>query len=148
MDAHSRREAALAAIERILQGDRPADLESDTLDFKEESGTFSHAGRRAISAQHEPAAKALAEEAACFANSSMGGILVVGLDDKARGSAAFVDTYLDTEWLRERIHALTQPHLAIDIIEERVVVDRRIYFINVAPALEEIRCEEIGRAHV
>jgi ATP-dependent DNA helicase RecG len=146
VDAHSRRQAAIAAIERILQGGRPADLESETLDFKEESGTGRHGTRRPIPPQHEPAAKALAEETACFANSSTGGVLVVGVDDRARGPAAFVGTYLDTVWLRGRIHALTQPHLSVDVIEELYVADHRIYLINVAPALEEIRCDGKLRA--
>ncbi len=146
MDAHFRRAAALEAIQRVQNGARPADLESDIIDFKEESGTVHHGRRQAIPPQHEPAAKALAEETACFANSSRGGVLIVGVDDKARGPAAFVGAHLDTIWLRERIHSLTQPHLAIDLIEEIVVEQRRLYLINVAPALEEIRCEGKLRA--
>lgn len=141
MSAHFRRQLALDAIERIRNGARPADLESEMLDFKEESGTVHRGERRAIGPQHEPAAKALAEEAACFANSSRGGVLVIGVNDTARGPAAFVGSYLDTVWLRQRIYALTQPHLAIDIMEEITVEERRLYLINVAPALEEIRCD-------
>lgn len=146
MDAHFRRQAALDAIEQIRNGARPADLESDILDFKEEIGTVHHGLRQSIPPMHEPAAKALAEEAACFANSSRGGILVVGVDDRGHGPAAFVGAHLDTIWLRERIHALSQPHLAIDIIEEMVAEGRRLYLINVAPALEEIRCDGKLRA--
>lgn len=146
MDAHSRRQAALSAIEQIRLGGRPADLESDTLDFKEETGSVLHGQRRPTPPQHEPAARTLAEEAACFANSSDGGVLVVGVDDKASGPAAFVGAYLDTAWLRERIHALTLPHLAVDVIEELAVEGHRIYLVNVAPALEEIRCDGRLRA--
>lgn len=146
MDAHSRRQTALAAIEQILNGARPADLESETLDFKEESGTVRSGQRQPIPLQHEPAAKALVEEVACFANSRQGGVLVVGVDDKASGPAAFVGTYLDTTWLRERIYALTQPHLAVDVIEELQVASYRLYLINVAPALEETHCDGRLRA--
>src|SRR4051794_30024107 len=104
MDAYSRRKVALAAIDRILAGDRPETLEDHVLDFKEETGTVGPSGiRRPISPQYEPAARALAAEAACFANSATGGILVVGVDDKQRGSDASVGAYLDTVWLRERI---------------------------------------------
>jgi ATP-dependent DNA helicase RecG len=141
MDAHSRRATALAAIQRVLSGARPDALESQVLDFKEESGTVQPDGtRQAIPPQHEPAARVLAEEAACFANSSTGGVLIVGVHEREAGPAAFVGASLDTVWLRERIHALTQPHLSVDLIEELTVAGRRIYLINVAPALEEIRC--------
>lgn len=71
---------------------------------------------------------------------------MVGVDDKASGPGAFVGTYLDTRWLREQIYALTQPHLALDLIEEREVAGQRIYLVNVAPALEEIRCDGKLRA--
>jgi len=41
--------------------------------------------------------------------------------------------------LRRRIHALTQPNLALDLFEERSAAGARIYLINVQPALEEVR---------
>ncbi|MGH2460061.1 MAG: ATP-binding protein, partial [Chloroflexota bacterium] len=146
MDAHDRRQGALTAIDRIIAGELAGDLESQTLDFKEEGGTVDRNGLRvAISPHHEPAARALAEAASCFANSLTGGLLIVGVDDKRSGPAAFVGTHLDVTWLRERIHALTQPHLAVDVIEEMTVVGKRLYLINVAPALEEIRYE--GKLH-
>src|SRR5262245_29329626 len=148
MDAHFRRAAALDAIERIRRGERPDTLESDTLDFKEETGTVGRDGARTpIPPEHEPAARALAAEAACFANAE-GGVLVVGVDDKRSGPAAFVGAYLDAIWLRERIHALTLPHLSVDRIEELVVEGKRLYLVNVADALEEIRCDGKLRARV
>jgi ATP-dependent DNA helicase RecG len=147
MDAHSRRVAALRAIEQILQGARPEHFESDLLDFKEERGTTDVAGGHvSIPPRHEPAARALAEEAACFANSQHGGVIVVGVNDKQAGPAAFTGSYLDTAWLRQRLYALTQPHLAVDEIEVQEVQGKRIYLINVAPALEEIRCDGKLRA--
>ena len=99
MDAHSRRAAALKALEQISAGARPADLESDTLDFKEERGTAFQGRRQSIPPEHEPAAKALAEAAACFANTSAGGVIVVRVDDKATGRAALVWAHLNTTWL-------------------------------------------------
>ncbi len=42
MDAHYRRHVATEAIKWVLDGARPVDLESDTLDFKEERGTVRH----------------------------------------------------------------------------------------------------------
>lgn len=147
MDAHSRRANALQAIQQILLGARAETFESDLLDFKEERGTTNpSAAHVSIPPRHEPAARALAEEAACFANSQQGGVLVVGVNDKQGGPAAFTGSYLDTAWLRQRIYALTQPHLAVDEIEVREEQGKRLYLINVAPALEEIRCDGKLRA--
>jgi len=64
---------------------------------------------------------------------------VVGVNDKAAGAAAFVGTFLDLDWLRRRIYVLTQPHFSIDLMEELFEVGQRLYLINVAPALSEIR---------
>lgn len=143
LDAHSRRQQALDAIDAVLNGAKAADCETEVVDFKEEAGTVEPKTkqRTAIASEHEPAARALAGEAACMATgeSGSGGVLVVGVDDTASGPAAFVGTHLDTEWLRRRIYALTQPSLALDVIEELKVADKRIYLINVAPSLEEIR---------
>lgn len=141
MDAHSRRQAALDAIAAVLGGSDAGDVESEVVDFKEEKGTFDPKAmtRVPIGPRHEPAAQALAAEVACMAMSESGGALVIGIDDKSSGHNAFVGSYLDTEWLRGRIHALTMPHLAIDVIEELHEGGARLYLINVAPALEEIR---------
>ena len=147
MDAHSRRAAALDAIERVRNGALPSELESELLDFKEEGGTVGRDGaRRAIARDYEPAAQALAAEAACFANSDAGGVLIVGVDETRRGPEALVGAHLDAAWLRERIHALTQPHLSVDLIEELMIEGKRVYLINVAPGLEEIRCDGKLRA--
>ncbi|MCP9488414.1 MAG: hypothetical protein MSC31_00895 [Solirubrobacteraceae bacterium MAG38_C4-C5] len=140
MDAHSRRRAALDAIAAVTVGARAADVESEVVDFKEEGGTVVADGDRvAIRAQHEPAAQALAAEVACMAMSDKGGVIVVGVNDKGVGPAAFVGCYLDLDWLRRRVYALTQPHYAIDVIEEVIQAGKRLYLINVAPALSEVR---------
>jgi ATP-dependent DNA helicase RecG len=75
-------------------------------------------------------------------------VLVVGVDDKAVGPDAFVQTYLDLAWLRRRIYELTVPNLSLDHIEELVVEGKRIYMLNVADALEEIRCDGKLRARI
>ncbi len=109
------------------------------MDFKEEFGTVSPRGVRvAIASQHEPAAAALASEVACLANSDNGGVLVVGVNDRASGPEAFVGTYLDIDWLRRRIYALTQPSYTVEI-EELIRAEARLYLILVLPALEEVR---------
>ena len=140
VDAHSRRDAALDAIAAVTVGAKAADVESEIVDFKEEAGTVVAGGRRvAIDAQHEPAAQALAAEVACMAMSDRGGAIVVGINDKAAGAAAFVGTFLDLDWLRRRIYVLTQPNFSSDVIEELIEHGKRLYVINVAPALSEIR---------
>ena len=147
MDATFRRKLAEDAIKAIRAGRAARDLERDMLDFKEEAGTVGRKGvRRPIDPQNEAAARALAAEVACFKNSDHGGTLVVGVDDKAAGPSAFVDTYLDVAWLRARIHALTQPNVSIDPPEVLEVEGRRIYLIDVPPALEEVRVDGKLRA--
>lgn len=149
MDAHSRRAAAIGAIDKVLAGKPPDSLEGETVGFEGEVGTVGRTGARGpIPPTHEPAARALAAEATCFANTDAGGVIVVGVDDKQRGPAAFVGAHLATDWPRERIHALTVPHLAVDLIEEMTVAGKRVYLINVAPALEEIRCDGKLRARL
>jgi ATP-dependent DNA helicase RecG len=140
MDAHSRRRAALDAIASVVAGTTAGDAETEVVDFKQEAGTIGRGGRQvAIGREHEPAAQALAAEVACMAMSDTGGVIVVGVNDKAAGPEAFVGSHLDLGWLRRRIYALTQPNLSIDIPEEYTVAGKRIYLINVAPALGEIR---------
>lgn len=141
MDANARRDIALSAIDAVRQGSSGQDQETEIVDFKEERDTVDPKTRtrRSIGAHHEPAARALAEEVGCFANSTSGGVLVVGVADDLSGIDAFVGAHLDVAWLRERIYVLTQPGVSVDLIEEREVDGRRIYLINVAPALEEVR---------
>ena len=139
MDAHSRRQTALEAIAAVAAGAKAGSVETEILDFKEEAGTVTVGGRRPIGAQHEPAAQALAGEVACMAMSDQGGVIVVGVNDKESGRTAFVGSFLDLDWLRRRIYALTSPHYSIDIPEAVIQDGKRLYLINVAPALGEVR---------
>lgn len=134
-----RHRTALEAIDAVHRGARARDAESQIVDFKEDAGSVDRSGaRRPIDPRHEPAARALADEVACMANSDDGGVIVVGVDDDAFGSDAFVGSSLDTEWLRRRIHALTQPSYSVEV-EEHHVAGARLCLIDVPPALEEIR---------
>jgi ATP-dependent DNA helicase RecG len=134
-----RRQAALEAIDAVMAGVSARDRESEHVDFKEESGTVDRSGRRGkVSDRHEPAAVALAAEAACMANTAQGGILVVGVDDKASGVSSLVGAYSDADWLRRRIWALTQPNLTVDV-EEVQRAGVRLLLVNVPDALEEVR---------
>jgi ATP-dependent DNA helicase RecG len=110
---------AFEAVADIQAGAAVGDVESLTLDCKEEAGRRDQGTYGPGQPRNEEAARVLAEEAACLANTE-GGVLVVGIDDKATGAAALVGAELDGEWLRERIWTLTQPHLAAEVIEHRV----------------------------
>lgn len=135
----SRRAAALAALSAVVAGARVEDVESDLVDFKEESGTVRGDGSRGpIPPRHDPAAQQLAIEVACMANTTTGGVLVVGVDDRGSGPSALRDTYLDTDWLRTRIAGLTSPAHAVDLIEEVREQGHRLYLINVHPGVMEI----------
>ncbi len=68
-----------------------------------------------------------------------GGLLVVGVADDRSGPDALVGSHLDLDWLKERIWALTTPNYSGFFIEEVTTFGPRLYFINVEPALEEIR---------
>lgn len=89
-----------SAMRQILGGVRAFELESSDLDFKRPKPHF------------DACARDLAEAAACFAN-ARGGTVVVGIDDKASGSAAFVGCPHDAERLRHRIWELTLPSLTV-----------------------------------
>lgn len=110
---------AIQAIDAIRRGSRIQAVESLTLGCKEEAGRRAGGTYGPGSSQNENAARALAEEAACLANTE-GGVLLVGIDDKVTGPAALVGADLDEEWLRERIWALTEPHLAVEVMSRRV----------------------------
>src|SRR4030042_1306645 len=71
-----RLEEASAALEAIAAGKAPQEVESATLDFKEQ-------GR-----SEGDTLKLIADAALCFANSS-GGVVVVGVADRVSGQEAF-----------------------------------------------------------
>lgn len=134
-----RHQAALDAVRTVLAGVMAEDAESEIVDFKEEAGTQVRGTRHPIDPRRESAAQALANEVACFANTARGGVLVVGVADDRSGPDALVGSYLDLDWLKERIWALTTPNYSGFFIEEVTTFGPRLYVINVEPALEEIR---------
>ncbi len=148
MSAHRRRNVALAALAAVAAGTRACDAETEQVDFKEELGTRGRGGaHQSIPPTHEPAAQALAEEVGCLANSLLGGVLIIGVDDRIGGSDALVGAQSDAAWLKARVHALTSPHYTVDI-EELITDGTRLLLIDVPPALEEIRAGGKLRARV
>ncbi len=94
-----RRAEAVQALAGLEGGARAADIETETLDFKEDQSR--RLGRQVIEAgatRHEPTARDIAEAACCFAN-SLGGVVIIGVDDRATGRDAFIGTDLDPNWL-------------------------------------------------
>ena len=90
-----------AALNSITDGGRPADAESETLDFKED-------GRAA-----KDTMTLMADAAACFANAD-GGIVVLGVRDDVAGPDAFVGTAFDALAVKEGVYERTVPPLLVN----------------------------------
>ena len=118
------------ALNRIAQGVKPSELESETLDFKQDARTPKETMRM------------LAGAATCFAN-ALGGTIVVGVLDKATRSAAVVGTDLDPLAVKERIYALSNPPLLVDAAEHWRE-DAKLVVITV-PSGVEIHADTEGR---
>lgn len=97
------------AIDAILAGSSPRDLESTTLDFKQEADGV----KRTF--------EILADAVVCFANAE-GGTVILGVSDKSRGRAAFlgVSPSLDTSTLIRAIFDRTRPPLSVPVKEHDV----------------------------
>ncbi len=123
-------DAARAAIQRVLGGARPADVETETLDCKEDpTRRATDGGHRTGATEDDGAARLLADAAACLANHD-GGTLVVGLDDQRAGREAFRGTALDAAWLCDRIRQLTAPPLVASV-EELHAAGARLLVLSV-----------------
>ena len=128
-----------AETERVLQALAAGtvgadDLESQAIDIKEEAGRRD--GPRILPGQprSEAVAKQLAEEAACFANTRGGGVIIVGVDD-ATGS--LIGAASEVDWLRTRLYQLTGSKVAADI-REASISGIRLLVITVPQAVEPV----------
>lgn len=96
---------------RLAAGESPAAIETRQIDCKEEPGRRGPGGVVLEGGtENEEAARYLADEIACLANTPGGGAIVLGVADDGRR----VGTNLDPEWLRHRIYELTNRRLTID----------------------------------
>jgi ATP-dependent DNA helicase RecG len=76
----------------------PDAIEREQIDFKEEAGRRGPGGTLTVGDQHnEEAARHLANEVACMANTPGGGAIVVGVEDR---NGRLLGAALDAEWLR------------------------------------------------
>src|SRR5664280_1919727 len=89
------------ALDLIAAGKAAGEIESRTLDFKTDRPDPKAIG------------SLLAEAGVCFAN-SLGGIVVLGVDDKQRGPEAFVGTAYGVDAVRRLIHERTTPKLTVE----------------------------------
>jgi len=124
------RAEAYRAIGSIATGKRAADLETPTLEFKED--------RRSLPDTDH----LVAEAAICFANSA-GGTVVLGVSDKTSGPEAFTGTSATPERIRQRVFELSRPHLTVEA--ERHPEYERLILIYV-PQSSDIHSDTQGRA--
>ena len=101
-------------LARLAAGEPPSKMETKQVDCKEEPGRRDETGGVVAGrAENEVAAKFLADELACFANTEGGGAVVLGVaDDGVR-----IGTNLGREWLRHRVFELTNRQLTADVRE-------------------------------
>ena len=123
-------DAALRAVER---GENPS--ERRLFDFKGEAGRRGADGTlRPGDPHNDPAARKLAGEVACMANSVGGGALIVGI--AADGTP--IGAVLDADWLQVRLFQLLQQSYTT-VVTPAQVCGARVLIIRCPPAVEPIR---------
>ena len=131
-----RREQLIAQVDSILasaaDGRVQKTKETQSVDFKEESGRRNGPQIEPGKPENPEAADKLADEVACMANTPGGGALIVGLEDK---TGRIIGTELDIDWLRQGI--FTRIDVAPDVVEKRVL-GQRVLAIYVAAAAEPV----------
>ena len=90
-----------AALGSIAGGTRPADVESETLDFKADARNV------------KETMALMADAAACFANAG-GGTVLLGVRDSIAGLGAFAGTALDPLAVKQAIYDRTVPPLLVN----------------------------------
>lgn len=126
-----------AVLARLAVGDPPSQIERRQVDVKEEPGRRGSGGRVVGgSDRNDLAARYLAGEMACMANSPGGGAVILGVAD----DGTLIGTSLDGEWLRHRIWQLTDGKLTI-ATREGDLNGTRILVLTTHEAIEPIRFE-------
>jgi ATP-dependent DNA helicase RecG len=125
------------ALAKLASGAVPDAIEREKVDFKEEAGRRGPGGTLTVGSPHnEDAARHLANEVACMANTPGGGAIVVGVEDR---SGRLLGAALDVEWLRHRVYE----HVGVaPAVRARVVQGIRLLVIYVAQASEPV--EDVG----
>lgn len=134
IEARERLEALVdGALAKLGVGALPDGIEREQIDFKEEAGRRGPGGTLNVGDRHnQEAARHLANEVACMANTPGGGALVVGVEDR---SGRLLGAALDAEWLRHRVYE----HVGVaPAVKERVVQGIRLLVLYVAQASEPV----------
>jgi ATP-dependent DNA helicase RecG len=121
------------ALAKLGGGMLPDAIEREQIDFKEEAGRRGPRGTLTVGDPHnEEAARHLANEVACMANTPGGGAIVVGVEDR---SGRLLGAALDAEWLRHRVYE----HVGVAPgVKERVVQGIRLLALYIAQAREPV----------
>jgi len=121
------------ALAKLGAGVLPDTVEREQIDFKEEAGRRGPRGTLTVGDPHnEEAARHLANEVACMANTPGGGAIVVGVEDR---SGRLLGAALDAEWLRHRVYE----HVGVAPgVKERVVQGIRLLVLYIAQAREPV----------
>ncbi len=124
-------------MDRLAAGDPPSQIELTQIDIKEEPGRRATGGAIAPGApENEKAARYLAGEMACLANTPGGGAIVLGIaDDGMR-----IGTEIDAEWLRHRLWQLTGGRLTTSVRTGHLD-GTRLLILTTHEAIEPIRYE-------
>lgn len=126
-----------AVLARLAAGYPPSQAERRQVDVKEEPGRRGPGGRVVGGGdRNDAAARYLAGEMACMANSPGGGAVIVGVAD----NGTRIGTGLDGEWLRHRIWQLTDGKLTI-AVREGDLNGTRILVLTTHEAIEPVRFE-------
>jgi ATP-dependent DNA helicase RecG len=134
IEARARLEAHVeGALAKLAAGLLPDAIEREQIDFKEEAGRRGPGGTLLVGDRHsQEAARHLANEVACMANTPGGGAIVVGVDDR---NGRLIGAALDTDWLRHRVYE----HVGVaPAVAERLVEGIRLLVIFVAQASEPV----------
>ncbi len=122
-------------LAKLASGEPPKLIEVAQVDVKEEPGRRGPGGSIVPGgAENELAARYLAGEMACIANTSGGGAIILGVaDDGTR-----IGTELEPEWLRHRIYELTEHKLTATVRIVGLDGDR-LLVLTTPEAIEPIR---------
>jgi ATP-dependent DNA helicase RecG len=125
------------ALQAVARGKAPNEVETTHIDVKEEPGRRGTNGRVLPGqTRNEAAARYLAAEMACMANTPGGGAIIVGISD--RGDR--IGTELDGEWLRHRVYELTEQRLTTNVRAVELE-GHRLLVLSTHQAIEPIRYE-------
>ncbi len=119
---------------RLNRGEPPRAIEVTQVDIKEEPDRRSNGTVLPGHTQNEKAAKYLAEEMACMANTPGGGAIILGIAN----DGVHIGTRLDPEWLRERIWEITRQKLTVTVREATLDDGTRILVLWTDYAIEPI----------